>query len=139
PFLTEAVKPRKPSDVTNLMFLGSEEALLAAFREAGWSGAQHLSGESKLETFRALVENRGYQEAPVSTILLDGVAPDFVFEKLNDTFAARHHLRIWRRPGTFDGRSIWVCAATHDVGIDFSEETRTFIHKIDSEIDRERA
>ena len=30
-------------------------------------------------------------------------------------------------------------AATHDIGISFSEENRTFIHKIDSQIDRERA
>ena len=32
-----------------------------------------------------------------------------------------------------DGR--WVCAATHDIGIEFSEENRTFIHKIDPRID----
>jgi hypothetical protein len=30
-------------------------------------------------------------------------------------------------------------AATHDTGISFSEKDRTFIHKIDSQIDRERA
>jgi hypothetical protein len=33
---------------------------------------------------------------------------------------------------------VWVCAATHDTGIDFSAEDRTFIHKVDSQIDRER-
>jgi hypothetical protein len=32
-----------------------------------------------------------------------------------------------------------VVAATHDTGIDFSQENRTFIHKIDPQIDRERA
>jgi hypothetical protein len=32
-----------------------------------------------------------------------------------------------------------VVAATHDTGIEFSEQNRTFIHKIDSSIDRERA
>jgi hypothetical protein len=31
-----------------------------------------------------------------------------------------------------------VVAATHDIGIDFSEADRTFIHRIDSQIDRER-
>ncbi len=39
----------------------------------------------------------------------------------------------------FDGKPVWVCAATHDIGIDFSPEKRTFIHKIDSEVDHERA
>jgi len=46
---------------------------------------------------------------------------------------------LWRRPGSFDGKPIWVCAATHDIGIDFSQENRTFIHRIDPHVDRERA
>jgi hypothetical protein len=86
-----------------------------------------------------MAEMRGYQEAPVSVLLLDGRAPDLVFEKTNDTFAARHHMRIWQRPGQFGGQEIWVCSATHDTGISFSDESRTFIHKIDPNIDLERA
>ncbi|MCL5743242.1 MAG: LssY C-terminal domain-containing protein, partial [Acidobacteria bacterium] len=139
PFQTTAQSPPKPSDITNLMFIGSEEQLRKAFTDAGWSPAAALSDESKFETFRAIAELRGYKEAPVSILYLDGQAPDVVFEKQNNTFAQRHHLRIWRRPETFDGQPVWVCAATHDIGIDFSEKDHTFIHKIDSQIDRERA
>src|SRR5579883_953437 len=65
--------------------------------------------------------------------------PDLVFEKVNNTFARRHHLRIWSRPETFLNRPVWVVAATHDTGISFSEADRTFIHRIDSHIDNERA
>jgi hypothetical protein len=139
PFQTTAQSPPKPSDMTNLMFVGSEETLRKGFEAAGWSAAAALSGESKLETFRAIAELRGYKEAPVSILLLEGQPPDLVFQKQNNTFAMRHHLRIWRRPGTFAGKPVWVCAATHDTGIDFSEENHTFIHKIDPQIDRERA
>ncbi len=139
PFRTIAEKPPKASDMTNLMFLGSEQEIENAFQKAGWSAASQLSSKSKLETFRAMAELRGYQEAPVSTLLLEGRPPDLVFEKLNNTFAARHHLRIWRRPERFHGKEVWVCSATHDTGIDFSEENRTFIHKVDTQIDRERA
>jgi hypothetical protein len=139
PFQTVAQKPPVPSDVTNVMFIGTEEQITAAFEAAGWSTAAALSAQSKLETARAIIENRGYKEAPVSVLMLDGHPPDLVFEKQNDTFAQRHHLRIWRRPVTFQGKPVWVCAATHDTGIDFSPENRTFIHKIDSQIDRERA
>lgn len=39
----------------------------------------------------------------------------------------------------FQGKTVWVCAATDDIGIEFSPENWTFIHKIDSKIDRERA
>ncbi len=139
PFQTVAQKPPKPSDVTNLMFLGARGDVEHAFEQAGWSAASALSAKAKMETLRAIVEDRGYSEAPVSILLLDGQPPDLVFEKMNNTFASRHHLRVWKRPGTFHGREIWVCAATHDIAIEFSPESRTFIHKIDSQIDRERA
>ena len=139
PFRTATQKDERPSDITSLMFLGSRQQIEEAFQKAGWSPAAKLNEQSKLETFRAMAEMRGYQEAPVSVLLLDGRAPDLVFEKLNDTFAARHHLRIWQRPGRFNRGDVWVCAATHDTGISFSEENRTFIHTIDPSIDLERA
>jgi hypothetical protein len=139
PFRTMAESPPKPSDMTNLMFIGSQHDIENAFQKAGWSTAAQLSSKSKLETFRAMAEQRGYQEAPVSLLILDGRPPDLVFEKLNNTFAARHHLRIWRRAGRFNGQEVWVCSATHDTGIDFSEANRTFIHKVETQIDRERA
>jgi LssY-like putative type I secretion system component LssY len=139
PFQTMAKDPPKPSDITNLMLIGSEEQVRGAFTAAGWSVAAGLNSQAKLETFRALAENRGYKEAPVSILLLDGQPPDIVFEKLNNTFSSRHHLRVWRRPATFQGQPVWAVAATHDIGISFSEQNRTFIHKIDPQIDRERA
>jgi len=139
PFQTTAAKPPRPSDFTNLMFLGSQQDLENAFQQAGWSAAAALNGQSKLETFRAMTEMRGYKEAPVSILLLDGRPPDLVFQKQNNTFNARHHLRIWHQARTFRGQDVWVCSATHDTGIDFSEQDRTFIHKVESDIDRERA
>ncbi|MDQ6663928.1 MAG: LssY C-terminal domain-containing protein [Acidobacteriota bacterium] len=139
PFRTFAANPPRPSDIANLLFVGTQDRLEKAFAAAGWSTAAALNGQSKLETARAIIEERGYKEAPVSTLLLDGNPPDLVFQKQNNTFAQRHHLRIWRRPGDLDGQPIWVCAATHDIGIDFSDRDRTFIHKIDPDIDNERA
>ncbi len=139
PFQTVAQRPPIPSDITNLLLVASEDAIRRAFAEAGWSGAAGLNPLSKFETLRALVEDRGYSEAPVSVLLLDGRPPDLVFEKTLNTFARRHHLRIWRRPGRFRGKPLWAVAATHDIGIDFSEAERTFIHRIDSQIDGERS
>jgi hypothetical protein len=139
PFQTWAESPSKPSDITNIMLIGSKEAIAQAFHDAGWATAAELSADSKFETFRAIASQRGYKEAPVSVLLLEQHPPDTVFEKLTNTFAQRHHLRVWSRPDRFDGKPVWVVAATHDTGIDFSEQNRTFIHKIDSNIDRERA
>ena len=139
PFQTRAQKPPKESDITTLMFIGSQEELQGAFAGAGWSQASKLGEKSKLETLRALAEDRGYSEAPVSILYLDGRPPDMVFEKTNNTFSKRHHLRIWLRPDPYRGQPVWVCAATHDTGIDFSAKDRTFIHRIDSQIDLERS
>jgi hypothetical protein len=139
PFRTQAASPPRPSDMTNIMFIGTEQELRAAFQKAGWSEPAQLNAQSKLETARALIESRGYKEGPMSILMLDGQPPAIAWQKGNNTFAQRHHLRIFRRPDTFEGKPVWVCSSTHDTGIDFSERDRTFIHKVDSQIDRERA
>jgi hypothetical protein len=138
PFQTMAEDPPKRSDLTNLLLAGPEDAVRRAFQQAGWSSAASLNPFSQFETLRALAEDRGYDEAPVSILRLAGKPPEMVFEKTTDTFAQRHHLRIWRRPGTMAGQPLWAVAATHDIAIDFSEAERTFIHRIDPQIDRER-
>jgi hypothetical protein len=139
PFRTNTERPPKPSDITNLMFIGTEANIRAAFQKAGWSSAAALNGTSKLETARAIIEDRGYKEGPMSVLLLDNQPPDMTWQKGNNTFAARHHLRIFKRPQTWEGLPVWVSSSTHDTGIEFSERDRTFIHKIDSNIDNERA
>jgi hypothetical protein len=139
PFRTVAENPPRPSDITSIMLIGTNEQIRDAFAKAGWSAAARLSAQSKLETARALIEDRGYKEGPMSVLLLEGQAPAFMFQKGNNTFAQRHHLRIFARPDHFAGKPVWVVSATHDTGIDFSERDRTFIHKIDSNVDLERA
>lgn len=139
PFQTMAETPRKPSDITNLMFIATEEQLHRAFKEAGWHGAHELNTGSVLETVRAIASVRGYKEAPMSRLLLEGKRSTFDFQKQNNTFAKRHHLRIWARPESFGDKPVWVSSSTHDIGIAFSQENATFIHVIDSEIDKERA
>lgn len=139
PNRTTAQSPPSPSDLTNLMFIGTDQQLESAFKAAGWSTAAARDGESTMETARAIIENRGYQEAPVSLLMLDGHPPDLVFQKQTNTFSMRHHIRVWKRPPLLDGQPVWVAAATHDTGIDFSAQSHTFTHKIDSNIDNERA
>ena len=139
PARTVAEKPPEPSDLTNLLFIGSLDQIQTAFQQAGWFPAARLGSDSKLETARALIEDRGYNEAPVSILFLDGRPPDLAFQKQTDTFAMRHHIRIWSRPGLFNGQPIWVAAATHDIAITLSPVSHSFTHQIDSNIDRERS
>ena len=51
----------------------------------------------------------------------------------------RHHIRIWQQGQQFDGKPVWVAAATHDISITFSQESKSFTHGIDPNIDLERS
>jgi hypothetical protein len=139
PFRTEALKPASPSDLTNLMFIGTKEQVEAAFKDAGWFASDPLGHASTMHTAQAIIEDSGYDEAPMSVLTLGGRTPDMTFEKQNDTFASRHHIRLWQVDPTFQGQPVFVAAATHDIKIYFSKTSRSITHGIDPDIDHERA
>ncbi len=138
PFRTEALKPPSPSDLTNLMFIGTAKQVQQAFKDAGWFASDPLGHASTMRTAQAIIENDGYDEAPMSVLTLGGKPPDFTFEKQNDTFASRHHIRLWQLPQTFENKPVFVAAATHDIKIYFSQTSRSITHGIDPDIDHER-
>lgn len=129
----------KPSDLTNLAFIGSAAALTRAFAASGWVIVDSLTAETTYSTIRSVAENQGYRQAPMSILLLNGNAPDYAYAKTLNTFSKRHHLRIWTTTQTWDGQPVWTSSSTHDIGIGFSKSQKTFIHLIDSHIDNERA
>jgi hypothetical protein len=131
-------KDNKPSDLTNLMFIGSQQQLIAAFQEAGWFEADSLSMGSAAKSIQATIRGAGYTNAPVSLLMINGKPPDLVFQKSLDTFAKRHHIRIWKEPGTYQGRDVWIGAATHDIAISSAKAKTKWSHRIDPHIDRER-
>jgi hypothetical protein len=127
------------ADWINLAFVGSQGSIEHAFAAAGWSTAAEVSVRTDLRVFFSLAEDEGYREAPVSLLTLNGAAPALVFQKQNNTFAKRHHIRVWRTTSDLDDRQVWLADATHDTGIEFSESEKHFTHRIDSAIDLERA
>jgi opacity protein-like surface antigen len=132
-------KKELPSDFTNLVFIGSADALQHAFAASGWVIVDTLTAQTTYGTIRSVAENQGYRRAPMSILLLDGNAPDYAYAKTLNTFSKRHHLRIWTSKETWDGEPVWTSSSTHDIGIGFSKKDKTFIHLIDSNIDNERA
>jgi len=128
----------RPSDLVNVLLVGTAEQVSLAFGEGGWETAAAHSLRSDTETLLAVADRHSYRHGPVSPLLLDGRRPNLVFQRQLDTFAKRHHIRLWRSPDTWDGSPVWVGAATHDIGIHFSPTGRTFTHKIDGRIDLER-
>jgi hypothetical protein len=142
PFRTYTDKGHIPSDITNLIFIGSAGAVERAFAASDWVQVDSLTAESTYATIRSVAENQGYKSAPMSTLLLGGQAPAYAYAKTLNTFSRRHHLRIWASSLPWNGQpgqTVWTSSSTHDTGIGFSKKNKTFIHLIDSHIDNERA
>lgn len=139
PFRTETKGDRQPSDLTSLLYAGSQEAIERAFAAAGWVRSDKLDKRSACGVMRSIVENQGYQAAPMSVLLLDDKEPVMAYAKTLNTFFSRHHLRIYAQTGEFRGKPLFTSTATYDSGIGFSKAARTFIHVINENIDEERA
>ena len=125
------------ADVINLAFIGDAEELQNAFAAAGWVSAEPLTLHTFSTAYRAYNSMSGYSTAPVSTLLYQQAEPSVVFQKSFNTIAKRHHIRIWHA-GLFEGKDVWLGAATHDAGVGFQLRSRTITHKIDPQTDRER-
>lgn len=131
-------KDGKPGDPLNLVVIGSEREIQAAFEKAGWVEPSRASGESIWAATRAILGEVGYGKAPVSDLYLFGRREDLAFAKMLNTVAKRHHLRLWRAGAvTPDGREVWLGAATHDNGYDIRPGVVS--HAIDPDLDDERA
>jgi len=139
PFRTYTDKANIPSDLTNLIFVGSADAVERAFAASDWVQVDSLTAESTYATIRSVAENQGYKSAPMSTLLLGGQAPAYAYAKTLNTFSKRHHLRVWASSLKWNDQTVWTSSSTHDTGIGFSKKNKTFIHLIDTHIDNERA
>jgi len=133
-----ASKDHHPGDPINLVFIGSAQEIEHAFREAGWIEPKRKTGQSIWKTTEAVINDDGYNAAPVSDLYVFGRRQDLAFEKTLDTFNKRHHLRLWKSAAsTPDGRPIWLGAATHDIGIDI--HLGVISHATDPDLDDEGA
>ena len=139
PYRTATLVEGKASDVTNLVFIGDREAVGRAFEAAGWVQSMGSTASTKYRSLRAFAETQPYQEAPMSTLLLDGEPAVMTLSKTLNTFTRRHHIRIYEWKESWDGLSVFTAAATHDTDIIMKVRERSVTHEIDVRIDEERA
>ena len=126
------------SDPTNILLVGSESQITAAFRAAGWNSARPLSMRSRIGYIRAAAETRGYAAPPMTSLLLNEAEADMCWQKGLNDLSKRHHLRVWKQPGRWQGQELWMAAASHDVDFAYLRPGRTFTHRIDANVDEER-
>jgi hypothetical protein len=139
PFRTRTKGSNKVSDLTNLIFIGSPDALHRAFTAAGWLPSDDLNSTSTFRTLKTLGGNQTYTQAPMSVLLLDERAPLFTLSKTTNTFSSRHHIRVFPTNEKWEGTTTLTASSTQDTGIGFSRKQKTFIHIIDQHIDNERS
>ncbi|MEO8736268.1 MAG: LssY C-terminal domain-containing protein, partial [Edaphobacter sp.] len=139
PFRTRTKVGNKASDVTNLIFIGSPDALHRAFTAARWDPSDSLTAGSTFRTLKTLSGNQTYTQAPMSILLLDERDPLFTLSKTTNTFFSRHHFRVFPTTAQWDGQPVLTASSTQDIGIAFSRKQKTFIHVIDQHIDNERS
>lgn len=125
--------PNHPSDLINIVFLGSREAIDRAFQAAGWSGAHRNSLRSIYRMYHSMVQRMGYSMAPMGKLMLNGMTADAEYQKGLNTFSKRHHVRLWKQAE----EGAWLSAATEDIGYKLRRMHLT--HATDPLIDNERA
>jgi hypothetical protein len=77
---------------------------------------------------------------PMSLLYLFGRPQDYGWARAEPikVVASRNHLRIWKAPFDVQGQTLWIGAATHDVGFERDNRNDGVTHKIDPDIDLER-
>ncbi len=129
----QSLDGKHPSDLINIAVVGTQEAIERAFRAAGWSGTEAHGVMALYHMYRCMVQRAGYSRAPMTDLTLNGNPPNAAFQKNLDTFAKRHHVRLWR-----DQQSgVWLGAATEDVK--FTVRALHMTHATDPHVDNERA
>lgn len=133
-------KAGNPGDMVNFLILGSEEAMKKVFTTAGWVNVDADVKDTILHGFIESISKESYVTMPMSQLYLFGRSQDYGWAHAEpiSVVASRNHLRIWKAPFQVNGETVWVGAATHDVGFERDQRNNRLTHKIDPDIDLER-
>jgi hypothetical protein len=133
-------KQGNPGDMVNFLILGSESAMQQVFTSAGWVKVDADVKDTILHGIIESISKEAYLTMPMSQLYLFGRPQDYGWAHAEPIYVARtrHHLRIWKAPFQVNGQTLWVGAATHDIGFERDQRNNGVTHKIDPDIDLER-
>jgi LssY C-terminus len=129
-----------PGDMINFLLLGSESAMQRVFNTAGWVKVDADVRGALIAGVLDSLSKEAYVTMPMSQLYLFGRPQDFGWAHAEPikVVASRHHLRVWQAPFQVDGSTLWVGAATHDIGFERDRRNNGVTHRIDPEVDLER-
>jgi hypothetical protein len=128
----------RPSDLINMVLIGSHDEISAAFDAAGWTLAQPYSFRANWKSAMAIAFNRSDADAPMSNLLVNEMPPDMSWQKGFNDIYKRHHIRLWKTGETADGQEVWIGAATRDIDVAYLRPTSFVTHKVAGFVDLER-
>jgi LssY C-terminus len=133
-------KSGDPGDMVNLLILGSEGEMQKAFTSAGWVKVDADVEDALLHGLLESLSKESYLTMPMSQLYLFGRPQDYGWAHAEpiSVVRTRNHLRIWKAPFTVKGETLWVGAATHDIGFERDQRNNKITHKIDPDVDLER-
>jgi hypothetical protein len=133
-------KQGNPGDMVNFLVLGSEDAMQKVFTSAGWVKVDADVRDTILHGLLESISKESYLTMPMSQLYLFGRPQDYGWAHAEPitVVKTRNHLRIWKAPFEVNGKTLWVGAATHDIGFERDERNNGVTHKIDPDIDLER-
>jgi len=133
-------KQGNPGDMINFLILGSRDGMQRVFRTAGWVTVDPDVIGALVTGILGSLSKESYVTLPMSQLYLFSRPQDFGWAHAEPitVAASRHHLRLWLAPDSLIGESLWVGAATHDIGFDRDQRNNGITHKIDPDVDLER-
>lgn len=133
-------KEGNPGDMVNFLIIGNEEEMKKVFTTAGWVKVDADVKTTVLAGALASFSKESYLTMPMSPLYLFDRQQDYGWAHAEPitVVASRNHLRIWKAPFTVNGQTLWVGAATHDIGFEKDQRNNGLTHKIDPDIDLEK-
>lgn len=127
-------------DMVNFLIIGSEAAMQRVFKAAGWVTVDPDVRGAVISGIIDSLSKEAYLTLPMSQLYLFDRPQDFGWAHAEPirVVQSRHHLRVWRAPDPVAGATLWVGAATHDIGFERDQRTNGVTHKIDPNVDLER-
>jgi hypothetical protein len=135
-----ADKDGNPGDMVNFLILGSESAMQQVFTAAGWVKVDADVKDTVLHGILGSLSKESYLTMPMNQLYLFGRPQDYGWAHAEpiSVVTSRNHHRIWKAPFTVNGDTLWVGAATHDIGLERDQRNNGITHKIDPDVDLER-
>ncbi len=133
-------KQGNPGDMVNFLILGSEAAMQRVFTTAGWVKVDADVQGTVLHGIIGSLSKESYLTMPMSQLYLFDRPQDYGWAHAEpiSVVRSRNHLRIWKASFQVSGKTVWVGAATHDIGFERDQRNNGITHKIDPDIDLER-